>query len=74
MPVLGALVTYVVAQGLEGFVLTPRIMGRRLGLSPWTVFLVILAGGFFFGPPGVLLAAPVAAVLAVLWRRYRGNV
>jgi predicted PurR-regulated permease PerM len=67
--VLGALITYVVAQGLEGFYLTPKIMGRRLGLSPWIVFLAILVGGLVFGPLGVLFAAPVAAVVAALWRR-----
>lgn len=71
MPVLGALITYLVAQGLEGFYLTPKIMGRRLSLSPWIVFLAILAGGFVFGPLGVIFAVPVAAVLAILWRRSR---
>ena len=71
LSVLGALITYVVAQGLEGFYLTPKIMGRRLGLSPWIVFLEILVGGLVFGPLGVLFAAPVAAVVAVLWRRRR---
>ncbi len=70
IPVVGALITYVVAQGLEGFYLTPKIMGRRLGLSPWVVFLAVTAGGMVFGPLGVLFAAPVAAVLAVLWRRF----
>jgi predicted PurR-regulated permease PerM len=69
MPVLGALITYVAAQGLEGFYLTPKMLGRRLGLSPWLVFLAIFAGGFMFGPLGVLFAAPVVAVLAVMWRR-----
>ena len=73
--VLGALITYVVAQGLEGFYLTPKIMGRRLCLSPWIVFSAILVGGLAFGPLGVLFAAPVAAVVAVLWRRrQRANV
>jgi predicted PurR-regulated permease PerM len=70
-PMLGALLTYVAAQGLEGFYLTPKIMGRRLSLSPWVVFLAILAGGFVFGPLGVVFSAPVAAVLAILWRRGR---
>jgi predicted PurR-regulated permease PerM len=67
--VLGALATYVAAQGLEGFYLTPKIMGSRLSLSPWLVFGAVLAGGFFFGPLGVLFAAPVVAVLAIIWRR-----
>jgi len=71
LSVLGALITYVVAQGLEGFYLTPKIMGRRLGLSPLIVFLEILVGGLVFGPLGVLFAAPVAAVVGVLWRRSR---
>jgi predicted PurR-regulated permease PerM len=71
IPILGALITYVIAQGLEGFYLTPKIMGRRLGLSPWLVFVAILAGGLVFGPLGVIFAAPVVAVLAILWRRGR---
>lgn len=65
---LGALIVFVVVQGIEGFWLTPRILGRRLQLSPLTVFFVILAGGALFGFVGVLLAVPVAAVAAVLWR------
>ena len=68
-PIIGALITFVIAQGLEGFYLTPKILGTRLRLRPWTVFLAILIGGFAFGPLGVLFAAPVVAVLAVVWRR-----
>ena len=55
-------------QTLEGFYLTPCILGRNLGLSPVTVFLCVLAGGFLFGPLGMLLAAPIAAVAAIVWR------
>jgi predicted PurR-regulated permease PerM len=69
-PAVGALITFVVAQALEGFYLTPKILGTRLRLKPWVVFLAILIGGFAFGPVGVLLAAPAVAVLAVFWRRY----
>jgi len=65
---IGVLVTFVVAQGLEGFWITPRILGRRVGLSPLYVFLAVLIGGFMFGPLGVLFAVPVLAVIAVLWR------
>ena len=66
IPVLGALITYVVAQGLEGFYLTPKIMGRKLGLSPGVVFLLILIAGLVLGPLGALFAVPVAVVVAVL--------
>jgi predicted PurR-regulated permease PerM len=65
---LGILITFVIVQGLEGFWITPRILGRRVGLSPLYVFLAVLIGGVMFGPVGVLLAVPVLAVLGVLWR------
>ena len=66
---IGVLITFVVVQALEGFWLTPRIVGRRVGLSPLYVFVSILVGGALFGPLGVLLATPLLAVVAVLWRR-----
>jgi predicted PurR-regulated permease PerM len=65
----GVLITFVVVQGLEGFWLSPRIVGRRVGLSPLYVFVAVLIGGALFGPVGLLLAVPVLAVLAVVWRR-----
>lgn len=65
---LGILITFVIVQGLEGFWITPTIVGRRVGLSPLYVFLAVLIGGVMFGPVGVLLAAPILAVLGVLWR------
>jgi predicted PurR-regulated permease PerM len=70
---LGVLITFVVAQGLEGFYLTPRILGRQTKLSPWMVFLGILFGGMLFGPLGLVLAVPALAVAAVFWRRARAG-
>ena len=66
---VGVLITFVVVQGLEGFWLSPRILGRRVGLSPLYVFVAVLVGGAMFGPIGVLFAVPVLAVLGVFWRR-----
>ena len=66
---LAVIITFAVAQGIEGFYLTPKILGRRLSLSPWAVFLAVLFGGALFGPLGILFAAPVLAVLMVIWRR-----
>lgn len=70
---IGILITFVVLQALEGFYLTPKLLGRRVGLSPIVVFAAILVGGFAFGPLGVLLAVPLVAVLGVVWRRSRRN-
>jgi predicted PurR-regulated permease PerM len=66
---LGALAVYLIAQGLEGFYLTPRMLGSRLRLPPVAVFVAVLAGGALFGFLGLLLAVPVLAVAAVVWRR-----
>lgn len=57
-----------VAQVIEGTVLTPLLVGERIGLHPVTVIFSVLAGGQLFGFFGILLALPVAAVLAVIMR------
>ena len=57
-----------VGQMLEGMLLTPLLVGDRIGLHPVAVIFAVLAGGQLFGFVGVLLALPVAAVLAVLIR------
>jgi predicted PurR-regulated permease PerM len=66
--ILGVVGVFVVVQTLEGFVLTPRILGKSVGLSAMTVFVCGLIGGALFGPLGLLLAVPIAAVAAVAWR------
>lgn len=59
---------YGAAQILEGTLLTPRIVGERVGLSPLVVILAIFAGGKLFGLLGIFLAVPMAAVFKVLGR------
>ena len=59
---------YLFVQVLEGSVLTPRIMGDRIGLHPVWVLFAVFAGGEVAGFVGVLLAVPVAAVIGVLVR------
>ncbi|WP_019625501.1 AI-2E family transporter [Thioalkalivibrio sp. ALJT] len=62
---LVVLAVFAVAQVLESMVLTPWLVGDRTGLHPVAVIFAVLAGGQLFGFFGVLLALPVAAVLAV---------
>ena len=59
---------FLVGQALEGNVLTPRLVGDRVGLHPVWVIFALLAGGALFGFLGVLLAVPVAATIGVLVR------
>ena len=66
--VLGVFAVFGVGQLLEGFVLTPKLVGDKIGLHPVAVIFAVMAGGQLFGVVGVLLALPVAAVLVVLLR------
>jgi len=56
---------FAAGQALEGFVLTPRLVGDRVGLHPLAVMIAVVAGGELFGFVGILLAVPAAAVLRV---------
>lgn len=59
---------FLLGQALEGMVLTPWLVGDRIGLHPVAVIFAVLAGGQMFGFVGVLLALPAAAVVLVLLR------
>jgi predicted PurR-regulated permease PerM len=71
MQLIPIAVVFTVGQMLEGMVLTPLLVGDKIGLHPVTVIFAVLAGGQLFGFLGVLLALPVAAVLVVLVRHAR---
>ena len=62
---------YGVAQIVESFYLTPRLVGERIGLHPLAVIFALLAFGQLFGFFGVLLALPVSAILSVAIRELR---
>jgi len=65
---VGVVVTFSVAQLLEGSILTPKLVGDRIGLHPVIIIFAVAAGGQLFGFFGILLALPAAAVLSVLVR------
>ncbi len=67
-PLLGVAAVFTVGQMMEGMLLTPLLVGDRIGLHPVAVIFAVLAGGQLFGFTGVLLALPVAAVIMVLLR------
>lgn len=64
-------IVFGIGEIMETGVLTPKLVGDRIGLHPVAVIFAVLAGGQLFGFVGVLLALPVAAVLAVLARHAR---
>jgi len=57
---------FLVGQFLEAYVLSPKLVGERIGLHPAWLLLALLAGGALFGFLGLLLAAPAAATIGVL--------
>ncbi|OPX55903.1 Predicted PurR-regulated permease PerM [Oceanospirillum multiglobuliferum] len=68
LPLVWILSVFIIGQLLESFVLTPLLVGDKIGLHPVTVIFAIMAGGQLFGFTGVLIALPVAAVIMVLLR------
>jgi predicted PurR-regulated permease PerM len=64
----GVLAVFGIGQIIESYVLTPKLVGDRIGLHPMAVIFAVLAGGQLFGFLGMLLALPVAAVANVLLR------
>ncbi|HJV94496.1 MAG TPA: AI-2E family transporter, partial [Albitalea sp.] len=70
--VVAVAVVYGIGQVAEGFFLTPRLVGERIGLNPLMVIFALLAFGHLIGFAGVLVALPVSAVLVVAARRLRG--
>lgn len=63
--VAGVVIGYGIIQALESFVITPRIVGDKVGLPAIWVLVALLLGGELFGFLGVLLALPAAAVAKI---------
>ena len=68
MSVATVAIIFLAGQTAESYVLTPRLIGEKVGLHPVWIIFALLAGGALFGFTGVLLAVPVTAVIGVLVR------
>jgi predicted PurR-regulated permease PerM len=66
---VGVVLAYTAIQTLEGFVITPRIVGQTVGLSEIWVLVALFVGGELFGFLGVILAVPAAAVAKIFVAR-----
>ena len=66
---VGVIVVFVVVQMIEGYVLTPKIMGDRTGLHPMAIIVAVFFwGSALSGILGMILAIPLTAFLVVFWR------
>jgi predicted PurR-regulated permease PerM len=71
-PIIGVAVVFSLGQLIESFLLTPYIVGDRIGLHPLVVIFALMAFGQLFGFVGVMVALPASAALLVALRELRG--
>ncbi len=70
-PIVGVAIVYGIGQILESVLLTPWLVGKRIGLHPLALIFSLLAFGQLFGFFGILLALPASAALLVGLREIR---
>jgi predicted PurR-regulated permease PerM len=66
MPILATGLVMLVVNIAVGFVLEPKIMGDRLGLSPLVVLVSLLVWGWLWGFAGLILAVPMMAIIKIV--------
>lgn len=62
-PIVGILVVFVVVQALEGLIITPKLVGDKVGLGALPTMLALIIGGNLLGLAGMIIAIPAAAIL-----------
>jgi predicted PurR-regulated permease PerM len=70
-PLIGVAVVFGIGQLIESFLLTPYLVGERIGLHPLAVIFALMAFGQLFGFVGVLIALPASAAILVGLREVR---
>ncbi len=70
-PIVAVLVVFGIGQAVESFLLTPFLVGQRIGLHPLAVIFALMAFGQLFGFFGILLALPASAALLVALRELK---
>ncbi len=77
LSLLKVAIVFAIAQGLEGAVVSPRVVGDSVGLHPVWVVLALTVGGFYFGFVGLLIGVPAAVGVKLLvargLERYRSS-
>ena len=63
---IGAGIAVLVLRQLEDYIIVPRVMGHAVGLSPLVVLVSVISIGYLLGPVYVLIAIPIASIVATL--------
>lgn len=64
--IIGVIITFSIAQVVESFYLTPKLVGNKVGLSELTTMLVLIIGGQLFGLIGMFIAIPTACLIKLI--------
>ena len=64
---LAILIAFILIQNLEGYVLTPKIVGGNVNINPFAAVLGLIIGGMIWGPIGMILIIPTLAILSKLF-------
>lgn len=72
LQVLAPMLAFIAIHAVESNIVSPLIVGRRLSLSPVSVFLSVMFWGWLWGIAGALIAVPLLIVLRSVCRRTRG--
>ena len=67
---LKVLILLIIVQQLEGHLITPQVMGKRLDIHPLTVILLLLVAGSLYGFIGILIAIPTYSVVKVIVQNF----
>jgi predicted PurR-regulated permease PerM len=67
-PIIAVAVVFIIGQFLEGYVLSPKLVGESVGLHPVWLMFALFAFGYLLGFVGLLIAIPLAAAIGVLLR------
>lgn len=68
--ILYVILTIIVLQQLDQWILTPLIVGKSVSLPPILIAVVILAGGLLWGAPGILLAVPISGAVKIFYSMF----
>ena len=64
--VISVVILFTIIQQLEGGIISPKIMGSKVGLHPLVIIFALLAGGELWGILGMMIAIPTAVIVKEL--------
>ena len=67
---VGTTIVYFVVQGIQDLILTPKIMGKEMGLNPAVILLSLSIWGSLLGFVGLIIALPLTTLVISYYRQY----